>query len=125
MATPTLTNLFGTGAIVAMDETDLPIPTAQSPVLCIPFTALNAGLLNQVASLQNPEKIVVALANMWSAWYQSDNTEDPIIEATAIRESTITRRNQRMRSYSYEFTAHQPLPATPAIDPDVIDQQPA
>jgi hypothetical protein len=122
MAKPTLPQLFGPGTIVIDDEADVPASiSATNPALLIPFTALNEGLLNQISSLGDPEKIFTALMNIASTWYLSDNTEDPLIEATAVREATQTRRQQRMRSYSFEFTAYRPLPASPVIDPDTLD----
>jgi hypothetical protein len=122
MAKPTIPQLFGTGAIVITDPLDVPTSvSATNPALVIPYTALNAGLLNVVASMLDPEKVLVALMNIITAWYLSDNTEDPIIEATAVREATQTRRNQRMRSYSFELTAYRPLPTSPTIDPDTLD----
>ncbi len=122
MAKPTITQLFGTGTTVISDPLDVPVTvSATNPALVIPFTALNAGLLNVVASMTDPEKVLVALMNIITAWYLSDNTEDPIIEATAVREATQTRRNQRMRSYSFELTAYRPLPTSPTIDPDTLD----
>jgi hypothetical protein len=122
MAKPTIVQLFGVGTAVISDPLDIsPAISATNPALVIPYTALNAGLLSVVDSMSDPEKILVAMLNMITEWYQTDNTEDPIFEATAIREATQTRRNQRMRSYSYELTAYRPLPTTPTIDPDTID----
>jgi hypothetical protein len=122
MAKPTIPQLFGVGTVVITDPLDVPDTiSAANPALVIPYTALNAGLLNVIASMSDPEKILVALLNIITSWYQTDNTEDPIFEATAVREATQTRRNQRMRSYAYELTAYRPLPTTPTIDPDTID----
>jgi hypothetical protein len=122
MAKPTIAQLFGTGTILVDDVTDFPATvTAANPALLIPMSALGAGLLNVVASMSDSEKVLAALMNIVTAWYLSDNTEDPIFEATAVREATQTRRNQRMRSYSYELTAYRPLPTSPTIDPDTLD----
>lgn len=122
MAKPTLIQIFGAGTQVIDDATDVPATiTAANPALLIPMSALSAGLLTVVDSMSDPEKVLIAVLNMATAWYRSDNTEDPIIEAAEVRESNITRRNQRHRGFAYEFTAHQPLPATPTVDPDTID----
>jgi hypothetical protein len=122
MAKPLIAQIFGTGAVVITDPLDVPVTvSATNPALVIPMTALTAGLLSVVASMSDPEKVFIAILNIATAWYRSDNTEDPIIEAADIRESNITRRNQRHRGFAYEFTAHQPLAATPTVDPDTID----
>jgi hypothetical protein len=122
MAKPTLPQIFGVGTLLIDDATDVPASiTAANPALLIPMTGLAAGLLTAVESMADPEKVLIALLNQATAWYRSDNTEDPIIEAAEVRESNITRRNQRHRGFAYEFTAHQPLPATPTVDPDTID----
>ena len=123
MAKPTLQQLFGTTAIVIDDPLDVPATVSETnPALVIPMSALSVGLLNNPASMSDGEKVLVALLNQVTAWYRGDNTEDPLLEASEIREATQTRRNARHRSYSYEITAFQPLPATPTIDPDTIDQ---
>jgi hypothetical protein len=121
MAKPTITQLFGTGAAVVDDPLTLNSVTPANPALVIPFSALAAGNLDVLASMQDPEKVITALMSMFTAWYITDSTEDPLIEAAAIREATQTRRNQRMRSYSFELTVFKPLPASPTIDPDTLD----
>lgn len=124
MAKPTLAQVFGAGSIVITDPLDASLNSvsAAAPALVIPFAALSSiGLLNVAASMSDPEKLLVALMNISTNWYRSDATEDPIIEASDIRESTVTRRNQKMRAYSFEYTVHKPLPASPTIDPDTID----
>jgi hypothetical protein len=122
MAKPTIVQLFGTGALLIDDATDVPATvTAANPAILIPMSALSAGLLTVITSMADPEKVFIAILNIATAWYRNDNTEDPIIEAADIRESNITRRNQRHRGFAYEFTAHQPLAATPTVDPDLID----
>jgi hypothetical protein len=122
MSKPTIPQIFGVGASLIDDAADVPATvTAANPAILIPMSALSAGLLTAVESMTDPEKVLIALLNIATTWYRSDNTEDPIIEAAEIRESNITRRNQRHRGFAYEFTAHQPLPASPTVDPDTID----
>jgi hypothetical protein len=121
MAKPTITQLFGTGAAVVSDPLDLTGVTAANPALVIPFSALSAGNLDVLSSMQDPEKVITALMSMFTAWYLGDSTEDPLIEAAAVREATQSRRNQRMRSYAFELTVFKPLPASPTIDPDTLD----
>jgi hypothetical protein len=122
MAKPTIAQIFGTGASLIDDATDVPASVnAANPAILIPMSALSAGNLNLVDSMADPEKVLLALLLIATAWYRADATEDPIIEASEIRESNVTRRGQRHRTYAFEFTGHQPLPATPTIDPDTID----
>jgi hypothetical protein len=122
MAKPTIIQLFGVGTSLIDDAADVPATvTAANPAILIPMSALAGGLLTSVESMADPEKVLIAILNMVTTWYRNDNTEDPIIEAAEIRESNITRRNQRHRGFAYEFTAHQPLPASPTVDPDTID----
>lgn len=121
MAKPTIVQLFGTGAAVVSDPLTLDTITAANPALVIPFSALAGGNLNVLTSMADGEKMITAILNIATAWYVSDSTEDPLIEASVIREATQTRRNQRMRSYAYELTVFKPLPASPTIDPDTLD----
>jgi hypothetical protein len=124
MAKPTIIQVFGETAKVISDPLDpvMDTITAANPALIIPLSALTPiGLLNVAASMLDPEKVLTAIMNISTAWYRGDNTEDPLIEASDIRESTITRRNQKMRAYAFEYTVHKPLPSSPTIDPDTID----
>lgn len=122
MAKPTLKQLFGNSSIILADPADLPSSiSAANPALVIPLQSLSEGLLNVSDSMGDGEKIAIALFNIMATWYRADSTEDPIIEASEVRESSVTRRSQRMRAFSFEFTVHKPLPSTPTIDPDLID----
>jgi hypothetical protein len=122
MAKPTLKQLFGSASFILTDPAAIPSSiSAASPALVIPLSSLAEGLLNAPESMEDGEKVAVALFNIMTAWYRADSTEDPIIEASEVRESSVTRRSQKMRAYAYEFTAHKPLPASPTIDPDLID----
>jgi hypothetical protein len=122
MATPTIQDIFGTKAQVVSDLLDVTETiSATNPALVIPMNGLSASGLNQVASMSKSEKVLLALLITSTAWYRADNTEEPIAEASAVRESTQTRRGGSFRGYAYEYTFFKPQPATPVVDPDLVD----
>jgi hypothetical protein len=125
MAVPNLQDIFGTKAQIVTDITDVSEPISElNPAIVIPFNGLASSGLNQVASLSKAEKILLAILVIATGWYRADNTEEPIAEAAAVRESSQTRRGGRFLGYSYEFTFFRPQPAEPVVDPDLIDVLP-
>lgn len=125
MAVPTLKDLFGSKTQVVTDIMDITeVISEQNPAIVIPFNGLASSGLNQISSLSKAEKILLAIMVIATAWYRADSTEDPIAEASAVRESSQSRRGGRFLGYSYEFTFFRPQPAEPVVDPDLIDVLP-
>jgi hypothetical protein len=125
MAVPNLKDLFGSKAEIVTDVLAVTEPISeQNPAIVIPFNSLASSGLNQVSSLTKAEKILLAIMVIATAWYRADSTEDPIAEASAVRESSQTRRGGRFLGYAYEFTFFRPQPAEPVVDPDLIDVLP-
>jgi hypothetical protein len=80
MSKPTLKQLFGSASFLLTDPSAVPSSiSSANPALVVPLTSLAEGLLNVADSMEDGEKVAVALFNIMTAWYRADSTEDPLV----------------------------------------------
>ncbi len=127
MATPTITDYFGSDSAVLTTQaeietyiTDKSI-SATNPVLMIPYTSLTVAGLSLVAKFINPEVLFTCLVKMVSIWTRTDTTETNSIELGAPRAGITQRNGLQRKSYNYDLTVYGKALDTSDIDPDDVE----
>lgn len=127
MATPTITDYFGSDSAVLSNQADIEAYvtaksiSATNPVLMVPYTSLTVAGLSLVAKFSNPEVLFTCLVKMVSIWTRTDTTETNSIELGAPRAGITQRNGQQRKSYNYDLTVYGKALETADIDPDDVE----
>lgn len=127
MATPTITDYFGSDSAVLSSSADIETflteksISATNPVLLVPYTSLTVAGLSLVTKFSNPEVLFACLVKMVSVWTRNDTTETNSIELAAPRPGITTRNGQQRKSYNYDLTVYGKALENTDIDPDDIE----
>jgi hypothetical protein len=101
--------------------------SATDPALVIPMSALLSGGLNSALSMQQVEKVVLALHRQISTFTKAAaNLNDSLMEVDAPTVGTTSRANTAnvqgsFRTLDYAVSFYKPDAITSEFDPDNLD----
>lgn len=120
MATPNWSDLFPGAEVITDLEDAATVPSETEPCVIIPWATFANGRMNDPGKLDNPERFFAALALSMQNFYDSDSTEEPLIELDPVRFTVDNDRNGETKgAYPFGFTFYMPY-EIPTLDPDLM-----
>lgn len=114
---------IGTGIQVFTDlNTVTETIDATNPALVISLAALNGGGLDQPASMNEVEKVLLAIVRKVQNHTTAEaNRDDSLLEIDEPRFGSTQRDSANFRTMDYAMTFYKPDSITTAFDPDKLD----
>jgi hypothetical protein len=119
VANPTIASYFGANAQLLTNDSQVNA-TAANPAIVIRFTDFNAEGLGNVASFEDPDRLLAAIIKKTQAWLSADNSEDPGTEVATPAKSFTTRNSVQVLSWLYYVNFFTPDPTAAQPDPDEV-----